>query len=252
MPIAARTIIGRPRRNPRPLDRPPREEILASAARLFAEKGFAETTTRNIAEASGLQQASLFYYFNSKEDILREISERALVRPLEALAAIGATNAPPDVKLYLAVRFHTWHLASEPLDLRAVLQESFRITAERFAAWHEGANRYSRELRALLEDGIAEGVFRPMDTLVATMALLGMINWTGRWYRAGGRITPAALADEMAHQAVRSVLRNCARADDVVRSARSLALDLGDTSKPAPRASARRKAMRRPRRTPHS
>ena len=58
----------------------PREQILDAAARLFSSKGYAETSTREIAEAVGIRQASLYYHFAGKEDVLRELLERT-IRP---------------------------------------------------------------------------------------------------------------------------------------------------------------------------
>ncbi|MGH3975407.1 MAG: TetR/AcrR family transcriptional regulator, partial [Pseudonocardiaceae bacterium] len=56
----------------------PREEILNIAAGLFVERGFAATSTREIAEVVGIRQASLYFHFANKEEILGELLQRSI------------------------------------------------------------------------------------------------------------------------------------------------------------------------------
>ena len=63
----------------------PREQILLAAAALFVEQGFGSTSTRAIAESVGIRQASLYYHFAGKDDILAELLDRS-VRPSADIA----------------------------------------------------------------------------------------------------------------------------------------------------------------------
>lgn len=80
MSTTPRARVGRPRAHAGSTELEPREEILDAAAALFVENGFAATTTRAIAERIGIRQASLYYHFSGKDDILAELLERT-VRP---------------------------------------------------------------------------------------------------------------------------------------------------------------------------
>lgn len=97
----------------------PREEILDIAAGLFVDRGFAATSTRDIAEAVGIRQASIYYHFPSgKEEILGELLQRS-VRPtldrIEKIEILGAeTDAGPEVLLYLLVVLDVRTLAGAP------------------------------------------------------------------------------------------------------------------------------------------
>jgi AcrR family transcriptional regulator len=85
---------GRPRSSPRQDgDLEPREQILDAAAALFAEHGYAGTSTRAIAERVGVRQASLYYHFAGKDEILLELLETS-VRP--SLAFVDALLAHHD------------------------------------------------------------------------------------------------------------------------------------------------------------
>jgi len=66
----------------------PREQILAAAAALFAEHGFAATTTRMIAERVGVRQASLYYHFAGKDELLIELLTTSVRPSLEAVRGI--------------------------------------------------------------------------------------------------------------------------------------------------------------------
>lgn len=97
----------------------PREEILDVAAGLFVERGFAATSTRDIAEAVGIRQASIYYHFPSgKEEILGDLLQRS-IRPtldrIEKIEFLGAeTGAAPGVLLYVLVVLDVRTLARAP------------------------------------------------------------------------------------------------------------------------------------------
>ncbi|MFE7227003.1 TetR/AcrR family transcriptional regulator [Nocardioides sp. NPDC057577] len=97
----------------------PREEILDVVAGLFVDRGFSATSTRDIAEAVGVRQSSLYYHFPSgKEEILGELLQRS-IRPtldrIEKIEILGAeTDAPPEVLLYLLVVLDVRTLAQAP------------------------------------------------------------------------------------------------------------------------------------------
>ncbi|MFF1830515.1 TetR/AcrR family transcriptional regulator [Paenarthrobacter sp. NPDC058040] len=101
MPAEVRAVrSGRPRRVPDSnTERPPREQILDAAAALFATNGFSATSTRAIAERVGIRQASLYYHFATKEDILDELLTASVrpgldaVRHLEGLVPDTASAA---------------------------------------------------------------------------------------------------------------------------------------------------------------
>lgn len=113
---------GRPRLVPQGADRSrmePREEILDAAARLFVDQGVAATSTRDIADAVGIRQSSLYYHFLSgKDEILADLlqgSIRPTLDKIEKLEALGAeTGVESDVLLYLLVTLDVRTLAQAP------------------------------------------------------------------------------------------------------------------------------------------
>ena len=117
-PPTGATAVGRPRSGVRL--RPgatPREEILDAAAELFTTRGYASTSTRSIAEAVGIRQASMYYHFARKEDLLRELLERTVAPSLEHAATLIAAGLPADEALYRLARFDAALLLSGPWNL---------------------------------------------------------------------------------------------------------------------------------------
>jgi AcrR family transcriptional regulator len=110
---------GRPRAVPDAApELPPREQILLAAAGLFVGQGFGGTSTRAIADAVGIRQASLYYHFAGKDDILAELLDRS-VRPSAELARrleerAGSDPAVSAAALYVLAATDTELLARAP------------------------------------------------------------------------------------------------------------------------------------------
>src|SRR6195256_302222 len=91
-----------PRRSPR--RRAP--EIIEAAARVFAERGFHGATTQDIADVLGIRQASLYYYFPSKEGALELVCLQGVAGYVEAAKAIAAGPGPATDKIPRRLRSH--------------------------------------------------------------------------------------------------------------------------------------------------
>ena len=136
--------VGRPRSGGR--QRPggtPREEILDAAAELFTSRGYAATSTRMIADAVGIRQASLYYHFASKEELLEELLAGTVRPSLAFAAALEADATAPDSRLFSLAGFDTGVLCGGRWNLGALylLPE---VRGERFAHFR----RERAELRA--------------------------------------------------------------------------------------------------------
>ncbi|MER6974768.1 helix-turn-helix domain-containing protein [Nocardioides sp. NPDC000445] len=105
---------GRPRLTPPLLAGPPREQVLEAAARLFTSKGYAATSTREIAEAVGIRQASLYYHFTGKGEIVTELLSRTIRPTMDSVARIESLTEDPETALYLVALSDVRTLASAP------------------------------------------------------------------------------------------------------------------------------------------
>nr|WP_308014547.1 helix-turn-helix domain-containing protein [Nocardia coffeae] len=125
----------------------PRAEILDAAAELFTTRGYASTSTRAIADAVGIRQASLYHHFGAKDDILDALLSETISAPLDLVALLDRTGEPPEVRLYALAWFDVRQLCAARWNLGALylLPE---LRSERFAQFRlrraELRGRYER------------------------------------------------------------------------------------------------------------
>jgi AcrR family transcriptional regulator len=175
-----------------------RADIVQAAAQIFRQKGYHAASMQDIADAVGLQKASLYHHFASKQDILLEILDGALDILIADMQAVLDMDLPPEDQLRQAMRAYINRVTQEA-SLAAVLQLEHRNLDPRRRARHiTRRDRYDNLWRELIRRGIDRGTFRPMDERMVAFALLGIQNWMITWYRPEGRLTAAEIADQFA------------------------------------------------------
>jgi AcrR family transcriptional regulator len=184
-----------------------RSRILAVAAGLFGERGYASTSLRVIAGAVGMTPPALYWYFPSKQAILHALLHRTLFDFIEAVEAevVGPT---PENRLRQYVRAHVVGTLAQPRvmpyeALFGVRQMARFLTAEAQADLVDGQRRHLDLLRETLRDGIASRCFRDLDVTVTAFAITSMCDHVSSWWKPDGRIS----AEELAAQYQDMVLR---------------------------------------------
>jgi AcrR family transcriptional regulator len=173
-----------------------RQDILRSAAQIFRLKGFHGTSMQDIADAVHLQKASLYHHIHSKQEILLGILDEALDTLIADLRPIVDSEQAPAQKLDAAMRAYIDRMTHNA-DLAAVLLLEHRSLEPALRHQHViRRDRYESLWRQIIRQGVQQGAFRPVDEAVTSFALLGVQNWLITWYREGGRLSPAQLADQ--------------------------------------------------------
>jgi TetR/AcrR family transcriptional regulator, cholesterol catabolism regulator len=186
-----------PGRSAAPLVSERREEILALAARIFADKGYASTTVREIADAAGILSGSLYHHFDSKESMLDEIMHGFLDHIVAQYRVIVEKGGHPLEVLRALVREAFTSLGGNPAALAVMINEfNFLVQFPRFAYLREGAEETERLWVGVLEDGMREGVFRSdIDARMVYRFMRDCIWISVRWYRPDGKYEPEEIAD---------------------------------------------------------
>jgi AcrR family transcriptional regulator len=180
-------VSARSRRASHPKSAITRQRILDAAARAFSLKGYAATTVNDIALIAEMQGGSIYYYFESKDDILQEVLDVGITRVFSAVRlAIGslAGTAAFSEKLEAAVTAH----------LTMLLQQGDYTSANIrvFEQAPDAVKRQNRKLRAaygeywgkLFSEGQRSGAIRKdVDLTILRLLLLGAMNWAVTWYR---------------------------------------------------------------------
>lgn len=162
------------------------EVILKAAARLFCEKGYAASTLRDIAASAGMKAGSLYYHFNSKEEMLDAILDQGVREIYEGVAAvIQADVASSDYRSKIAAAVHA-HL-SLILARSEITSANIRIFGQLPAEIQDRhrplRHAYAALWEALLTDAQEAGALRDSIEIVPLREfLLGALNWTVEWF----------------------------------------------------------------------
>ncbi|HXF84646.1 MAG TPA: TetR/AcrR family transcriptional regulator [Anaerolineales bacterium] len=184
-----------------------REDILEAAAQVFRQKGFHGASMNDIAHAVNLQKASLYHHVSSKQEILLELLDRALILLNERISAIVNQTLPSDEKLRRMIREYLQILA-ENMDLAAVLLFEHRALERRHHARHvPNRDRFEALWRGVIADGVRQNVFRCEDPALAARALFGVMNWTLTWYRPTGALNIEQIADQYSDLLLNGLLK---------------------------------------------
>lgn len=178
-----------------PDTRPVREKIRHAAVQLFAEMGYHAAPLRDIARLAGIQAASIYYHYPSKQALLVEIMDTHMRQLNTNLEQILAQPDSILEKLYEAIanhiRLHTTYKA-----------EFFIIDTEIRAL--DGENRekiltlrdqYEHLIQRLLQIGMDESILRLSDVKVTSYAIIAMCTEVASWFRSPGRLTVQQVID---------------------------------------------------------
>lgn len=183
------------------------EQILTEAVRLFRQKGYHATSMQNIADAVGLQKASLYHYLPSKQVLLSKIFERSIGALTQQLETIYASTDTPASKLRCTITAHVLALC-EQLDTYTVYLSEHRALSNRhYARVRAEGEKHAQLIERILLEGIARKQFRAMNTKMVALAILGMCNWVYQWYSPQGQLTPEQIAQIFADLVLEGLVR---------------------------------------------
>ena len=194
-----------------------RAEIIATAARIFREKGFRGASLADVAESLGTDRASLYYYIGSKEELFHEIvRDAAEANARQAEAIRDGEGSALDKLGRLIASLMSAYSAHYPY-LFVYIQEDLSKVADGRSTWarqmKEINKRYDDAVIRIVESGLEDGSIRPVGSArVIANGIMGMLNWTHRWYREGASGMPPAA--EIARTFTDMVLYGLARAPD--------------------------------------
>ena len=166
-----------------------RDKVLAAAVQLFAEYGYHAATMRDIARIAGIQAASIYYHYASKQALLVEIIETHMRQLNANLEHILSKHNTVQQCLYEAISNH--------IRLHTIYKSEFFIIDTEIRAL-EGENRakilalrdqYEDLIQRLLREGMEQGVLRQTDVKVSSYAIIAMCTEVAKWFRPAGRLS---------------------------------------------------------------
>ena len=161
------------------------EQAVDAAAAIFRERGYQGASTRDIADRLGIRQATLYYYFPSKEAALAEVCRRGVEDYVERLRIIAAGPGSVHEKLRRALESHLSPLRAEPQSdyTRVFVRHRHELPEAARREIGAKARRYEALLEKLLAEGIARGELRrDLDARLGALAFLGLCNSVTVWF----------------------------------------------------------------------
>jgi AcrR family transcriptional regulator len=177
-----------------------RARILAAAADVFREKGYAGTRLTDIAAAAGMQAGSLYYHFDSREDLVAELVRLAWERTTtfvhQSVEALPESAGEID-RLSTAMGAHLLSVLETNAYTSALVRILGQIPEEVRKKSVADQREYARYWRDLLKAAAAAGKIRQdLDLAAMQMMLMNALNWTVEWYRPDGHLRPDDIASE--------------------------------------------------------
>lgn len=170
-----------------------RDALLREAARAFSARGFHSTSLDDVAAALGVTKAALYHYVRSKQEILFECHMMALDLGDQALAHARAHAGTGREQASLLARTYIELITGE-MGRFAVLSEHDALDADSMAVIRARRDAFEREMRAIVDRGVADGSIRAVDSKLAVFFFMGAVNWMTRWFRPDGALSGAEIA----------------------------------------------------------
>ncbi|MFD2349640.1 TetR/AcrR family transcriptional regulator [Nonomuraea ferruginea] len=170
------------------------KEVLEGAGRVFEQLGYAQATLENVAAEVGINRATLYYYVGTKEELLVALLHQPIEQMRAELERIVAEEATAPEKLVSGLRAYVLAMSRRP-ELFIFMRENLDqvVNGGEATDIKENADRWGRLLAQVITEGAKAGEFRDdIDPTVAVMGIVGMFNWTYRWYDPQG---PRSLVD---------------------------------------------------------
>jgi AcrR family transcriptional regulator len=181
--------------DPDPSGRPTGERLFDIAAALFCEKGYAATTTREIATAAGIQQASLYYHVSGKEDLLHQICVSSLDQLFADVEFAVSAASDPVERIEVLVRTHLRTILRHQIRHVTMLNELRALSEPHRTAIMALRKKYAGLVRSVLEDAQAAGAVRTdIPARYLYLALLNILNWAVLWFRRGQTLSEDQIA----------------------------------------------------------
>ena len=175
-----------------------RDELLQIAGRLFAQRGFKNTTVRDIADAAGIQSGSLYHHFDSKETMVDELLSTFQSALFATYDEIVGSDLDAGAKVDAVVRA-SFDAIDQHHDEVAIFQNDagYLLGFERFGYLREHNRRFRQMWVGLLADGMASGALRADLDPELTYRFIRDTVWVAvRWYRPGSDVAAQTVAEQ--------------------------------------------------------
>ncbi|MBZ5858747.1 TetR/AcrR family transcriptional regulator [Flavihumibacter profundi] len=174
-----------------------KEVIVEAATRLFREKGFKAASMRDLAEAVGVEAASLYNHIQSKEELLQEICFKVANEFTQKVDEIENSDLTSIQKVEAMLRFHIRQMFHH-YEMVIVADRDWKHLSDPYLSnFHSQRRVYRKRLAGIIEKGIAQKEIKPVDAPTVVLIMLHAVNGIESWHRSKEKISPKQLEENM-------------------------------------------------------
>jgi AcrR family transcriptional regulator len=174
-----------------------KEVIVEAATRLFREKGFKAASMRDLAEAVGVEAASLYNHIQSKEELLQEICFKVANDFNQKCDEIENSELSTIKKVEGMLRFHIRQMFDH-YEMVIVADRDWKHLSDPYLSnFHSQRRIYRKRLAGIIERGIDQKEIKPVDAPTVVLIMLHAVNGIESWHRSKEKISPKQLEENM-------------------------------------------------------
>lgn len=176
-----------------------KEQIVNVAAKLFKQKGFVATSMRDLAAELGIEAASIYYHFKSKEELLEKICFDMADKFITNAREVNDIYFNAEEKLRMAIKFHIETITENQNQSSVFLSEWRNLSELKLKLFRQLRQQYENQFTIILADGEKEDIFDDVDKKFAVLSILSTINFINEWYKPEGKMNASEIADKLSH-----------------------------------------------------
>jgi AcrR family transcriptional regulator len=182
--------------------------IILRASAMFREKGFPATSMRDLAEAVGIEAASLYNHIQSKSEILQEIIFRAANDCNIHLESLEDSDMNSIQKIESLIRFHVQMMLNRFDDYTVMVNEWIHLSEPHLTNFTNQRRSYVQKMEAIIDEGTHNKEMNPVLPYVATLTILSSVRGLEFWHRSGKKISPQTMEDNMVNHLISGLKKN--------------------------------------------
>jgi len=144
-----------------------KEKIIEAAVELFKEKGYTATSVQDIADKLGYTKAALYYYIQSKEEVLWEIFDKTMTTAERRIQELMNQDMPVIERLEKIIYNQIMNVRDEAPYMVIFFNERAHLPEGKLEEINARSRNYEEKIAAVIREGITQGVLEPFDVMPA-------------------------------------------------------------------------------------
>lgn len=176
-----------------------KEQIVDVAANMFKQKGFVATSMRDLAAELGMEAASIYHHFKSKEELLEKICFDMADKFITNAKEVNDIYFNAEEKLRMAIKLHVETITENQNQSAVFLSEWRNLSEPKLTLFKQLRQQYENQFTIILADGEKEDIFDDVDKKFAVLSILSTINFINEWYKPEGKMNAGEIAEKLSN-----------------------------------------------------